>query len=103
VARALERQPVVLVAENPTRGLDIRATAEVQSRLRAAAEGGAAVLLYSSDLDEVLELADRILVVVSGAVREAPASADRTEVGAMMLGTVGGEDESVRRAPDRQG
>ncbi len=86
VARALERQPVVLVAENPTRGLDIRATAEVQSRLRAAAAGGAAVLLYSSDLDEVLELADRILVVVGGAVREAPASADRIEVGAMMLG-----------------
>ncbi|NNG15011.1 MAG: ATP-binding cassette domain-containing protein, partial [Gemmatimonadales bacterium] len=41
VARALERQPVVLVAENPTRGLDIRATVEVLARLRAAAEGGA--------------------------------------------------------------
>ena len=57
IARELSRRPRVIVAENPTRGLDIRATAAVHVRLRAAAEAGAAVLVHSSDLDEVLELA----------------------------------------------
>jgi len=86
MARAFERRPRVLVVENPTRGLDIRATAEVHRRLREAADGGMAVLVWSSDLDEVLEMADRVLVVHAGAVREAPRGADRAAVGAMMLG-----------------
>jgi simple sugar transport system ATP-binding protein len=85
VARALERQPRVLVAENPTRGLDVRAAAEVHARLRAAAEAGAAVLVYCNDLDEVLALGDRILVAANGLVTEAPADADRLVLGAMML------------------
>ena len=58
VARELSRRPRVVVAENPTRGLDIRATATIHARLRRAASAGAAVLFHSSDLDEVLELAD---------------------------------------------
>jgi len=86
IARALARRPGVLVAENPTRGLDIRATADVHRRLREAAAAGMAVLVWSSDLDEVLELADRVVVVHRGAVREAPCDADRAVVGAMMLG-----------------
>ncbi len=86
MARAFERRPAVLVAENPTRGLDIRATAEVHRRLREAAAGGMAVLVWSSVLDEVLELADRVLVVHAGVVREAPRGADRATIGAMMLG-----------------
>ncbi len=85
VARALERHPRVLVAENPTRGLDVRAAAEVHARLRAAAEAGAAVLVYCNDLDEVLALAGRILVAADGLVTEAPAEADRLVLGAMML------------------
>jgi simple sugar transport system ATP-binding protein len=86
LARALERRPRLLIAENPTRGLDIRATREVHGRLRAAAELGVAVVIYSSDLDEVLSLAPRVLVVHRGVVREAPVGADRRAVGAMMLG-----------------
>jgi ABC-type uncharacterized transport system ATPase subunit len=87
IARELSRSPRVVVAENPTRGLDLRATAAVHARLRAAAEAGAAVLVHSSDLDEVLELADRVLVVSRGVVAE-PVSgraAGREEIGAMML------------------
>jgi simple sugar transport system ATP-binding protein len=87
VARELSRRPRVVVAENPTRGLDLRATAAVHRRLRAAAESGAAVLVHSSDLDEVLELAHRVLVVSRGLVSE-PASgrtAGREEIGALML------------------
>jgi simple sugar transport system ATP-binding protein len=86
LARALERGPRLLIAENPTRGLDIRATREIHGRLRAAAIRGVAVVVYSTDLDEVLSLGERVLVVHRGIVREAPAGADRRAVGAMMLG-----------------
>lgn len=89
LARALAGGPRILVAENPTRGLDVRATAELHERLRAAAQAGVAVFLYSTDLDEVLELGQRVLVVHAGQVREAPHGAGRGEVGEMMLGLSG--------------
>jgi general nucleoside transport system ATP-binding protein len=76
--------PTAVVAENPTRGLDVRATAAVHERLRAAAGTGAAVILYSSDIDEVLLLADRVLVVYDGRVSEAPV--ERDAVGRAMVG-----------------
>ncbi len=76
LGRELESHPVLLVAENPTRGLDLIATATVHSRLREAATHGAAVIVYSSDLDEVLGLADRVLVVYGGVVRELPRAHD---------------------------
>jgi len=85
MARAFERRPRVLVAENPTRGLDVQAAAAVHARLRAAAAAGAAVLIYSNDLDEVLELGDRVLVAANGEITEAPAGADRRQLGEMML------------------
>jgi general nucleoside transport system ATP-binding protein len=72
------------VVENPTRGLDIRASHAVHDRLRGAAANGAAVVLYSSDLDEVLALATRIFVIHSGRIRECPG--DREAVGRAMLG-----------------
>jgi simple sugar transport system ATP-binding protein len=90
LAAALERQPEVLVAENPTRGLDIKATAEIHARLREAAKQGVAVLFHSSDLDEVVELADRVLVVREGRVIELPEGATRQEIGARMLVEVPG-------------
>ena len=73
-----------IVAENPTRGLDVRAAADVHARLRAARNRGAAVVVYSSDLDEVLALADRVLVMHAGTLRET--SRDRARVGRAMLG-----------------
>jgi simple sugar transport system ATP-binding protein len=85
VARELSRNPAVVVAENPTRGLDVRATEEIHGRLRDAAAQGAAVLVYSSDLDEVLVLSHRIVVVARGTLLDAPAGASRTEIGALML------------------
>ena len=86
LARALHARPGLLVAENPTRGLDLRATAELHRRLQGAADAGVAVLLHSADLDEVLELGERVLVVYRGRVSEAPAGADRQTVGRLMLG-----------------
>jgi simple sugar transport system ATP-binding protein len=85
VARELSRVPAVIVAENPTRGLDISAAAAIHLRLRSAAAAGAAVLFHSADLDEVLHLADRVIVVTRGMISEAPPGASRSEIGAMML------------------
>ncbi|MEO8090221.1 MAG: ABC transporter ATP-binding protein [Gemmatimonadales bacterium] len=85
VARELSRTPAVIIAENPTRGLDISAAAAIHARLRSAAAAGAAVLFYSADLDEVLYLADRVIVVTRGTISEAAAGASRSEIGAMML------------------
>ena len=85
VARELARQPRVVVAENPTRGLDLRAAAAIHARLRAAAAAGAAVLVYSSDLDEVLALAARVLVASRGTLIEPPPGASRAQVGELMV------------------
>ena len=81
---ASSREGLAIVAENPTRGLDVRATIDVRARLRSACAAGAAIVLYSSDLDEVLLLATRVLVMYAGTVRET--SLDRDEIGRAMLG-----------------
>ncbi|HYW51090.1 MAG TPA: ATP-binding cassette domain-containing protein [Gemmatimonadaceae bacterium] len=83
LGRELAGTPAALVVENPTRGLDIRATADVHDALRAARDAGTAVVMYSSDLDEVLLLADRVLVVTGGRVREV--TGDRETIGRAML------------------
>lgn len=85
LARALDLAPRVVVAENPTRGLDLQATAAVHARLRSAAAGGAGVLVYSADLDEILELASRVVVVHRGVVLPVPPGASRAELGRLML------------------
>jgi general nucleoside transport system ATP-binding protein len=86
VARELARDPAVIVAENPTRGLDVVAGVGIHARLRSAAASGAAVLFYSTDLDEVLALAGRVIVVARGVISEVPPQASRATIGAMMLG-----------------
>jgi len=85
LARELGALPKLIVAENPTRGLDVRATSEIRQRLRAAAESGAAVVWYSSDLDELVAEAHRVLVLYDGRVRQCVVSRD--EIGRAMLGT----------------
>ena len=84
LGRELADQPQALVVENPSRGLDFKATAAVQQALRDARDSGTAVVVYSSDLDEVLLLADRVYVIHTGTVREV--RGDRDEVGRVMLG-----------------
>jgi ABC-type uncharacterized transport system ATPase subunit len=54
-------------------------------RLREAAEGGAAVLVHASDLDEVLDLSTRVLVMSAGVLFEPPPGAGRSEIGSLML------------------
>jgi len=84
LGRELVPQPQALVVENPSRGLDFRATFAVHAALRSARNSGSAVLLYSSDLDEVLALADRVYAMHDGVVSEV--ARDREVVGRAMLG-----------------
>jgi ABC-type uncharacterized transport system ATPase subunit len=70
LARELGAQPPMIVAENPTRGLDVRASADVMDQLAAASNAGAAVVVYSSDLEDLIGFVDRLLVCFGGSVRE---------------------------------
>jgi ABC-type uncharacterized transport system ATPase subunit len=89
LARALSKQPQVLMASQPTRGLDVGATEYVRSRLLEEAQRGAAVLLISEDLDEVRALADNIAVIFEGEIMGVvPASKATVELlGLMMTGS----------------
>jgi simple sugar transport system ATP-binding protein len=68
LARELANEPRVLVAAQPTRGLDVGAIEYMSGQLRAAADGGVAVLLISTELEEILDLADRIIVISNGRI-----------------------------------
>jgi general nucleoside transport system ATP-binding protein len=68
LARELSADPVVLVAAQPTRGLDVGAVEYVAAQLRRAAAAGVAVLLVSTELEEILSLADRICVISDGRI-----------------------------------
>ncbi|HEX9012614.1 MAG TPA: ATP-binding cassette domain-containing protein, partial [Anaerolineaceae bacterium] len=96
-ARALSRSPEVVIASQPTRGLDVGATDYIRTKLLEQRDRGAGVLLISEDLDEVLALSDRIAVMYEGEiVGILPAEeATRTELGLMMSG--------ARRAAPEEG
>jgi general nucleoside transport system ATP-binding protein len=86
IAREFTRNPKVIVAHSPSRGLDVRACAAVHERLLNARSAGAAILLISDDLDEVLSLSDRIGVMTRGRIAaEFAAPADRQAVGRIMV------------------
>ncbi len=68
VAREFERQPKVLIAAQPTRGVDVGAIEFIHQRIVRARDEGAGVLLVSSELDEILALSDRILVMYEGRI-----------------------------------
>ncbi|HWL45840.1 MAG TPA: ABC transporter ATP-binding protein [Ilumatobacter sp.] len=68
LARELSNEPQVLIAAQPTRGLDVGAIEYMSDRLRKAAADGVGVLLISSELEEILDLADRILVISDGRI-----------------------------------
>jgi simple sugar transport system ATP-binding protein len=88
LARELSRDLALLVAEEPTQGVDVGAQEAIHALLRSAAAGGTAVLLVSSDLGELRALSDRVLVMFSGAiVRELPvAEASDEALGEAMAG-----------------
>ncbi|MCB2102661.1 MAG: ABC transporter ATP-binding protein, partial [Rhodobacterales bacterium] len=88
LARELSGDVDVLVVANPVFGLDFAAVADIRGQIMAARNRGVAVLLVSEDLDEILELSDRIGVMFHGGlVYETPiAEADLTVIGRHMAG-----------------
>jgi ABC-type uncharacterized transport system ATPase subunit len=92
----------VLIVANPVFGLDFASVADIHARLLQARALGTAILLVSEDLDELLELSDRILVMTDGGIVHATdaAGADRAELGRWMAGH--GQHENSSTTPDTQ-
>jgi len=88
LARELSEEVSVLIAANPVFGLDFAAVSDIHSRIRDARDRGAAVLLVSEDLDELLELSDRIVVMSGGRIvhETVTAKADTGVIGRAMAG-----------------
>lgn len=90
IARSLSRQPCCVLAAQPTRGLDVGATEYVRSKLLEQRDRGASVLLVSEDLDEIMELSDRIAVMYEGRIMGVLSAAEASEevLGLMMSGAM---------------
>lgn len=88
LAREMNTGPVLMVAVHPTRGLDVGATATVRELLLSQRESGSALLLISEDLDEILQLSDRIAVMYEGEIRGIVSSENvkMEKIGLMMAG-----------------
>ena len=88
LAREMEHGPDLLLVGQPTRGVDIGAIEFIHRRLIAMRDAGKAVLLVSVELDEILSLADRILVMFDGRItgEVAGAEADERQIGLLMAG-----------------
>jgi len=99
LARELGRKPKLLVAAQPTRGLDVGAIEFVHRRILAARDAGTAVLLVSLELEEILALADRILVLFGGRVVSEVPAAEATAEGLGLLMTGGGAGRGRESGP----
>lgn len=88
LAREMSSEPQVLVVATPTRGLDVSAMESIRTLLLEAAAGGAGVLMISEDLAEILDLADRIAVILRGRIQGIldAEGADAEQVGILMMG-----------------
>ena len=93
LAREIERDPGILLVGQPTRGVDIGAIELIHRRLLELRDAGKAILLVSADLDEIMHLSDRILVMFAGRISgEVPAgAATERELGLLMAGADSGE------------
>ncbi len=100
LARELSGTPKVLLAAQPTRGIDLAATRYIHERLRSEAGEGIAVLVISEDLDEVIAVSDRILVMYEGAIvgEGDPRTTTREALGLMMAGVAPAKAEQPSTA-----
>lgn len=99
LARVLSSKPRVIIASQPTRGLDVGATEYVRNKLLEQRDRGAAVLLISEDLDEILVLSDRIAVIYEGRIVGVLSAQEvsRERLGMMMSGAL---EANVREVTD---
>lgn len=101
VAREFSSEPDLIIADQPTRGIDVGATEFIRKRLVELSREGAAVLLVSADLSEVMEMSDRLLIFYGG---EIAACFDDTDtvtdevMGEYMLGLRRQDDEKIEEA-----
>jgi len=87
LAREISSEPKFMIAVQPTRGLDVGAIEGVQKLLLAQRESGAAILLISEELEELLTLSDRIYVIYEGEIMGEISDGDINKIGEMMTGT----------------
>jgi len=88
LAREIERNPLVMLVGQPTRGVDIGAIEFIHKRLVALRDAGKAVLLVSVELDEIMALSDRILVLCAGRItgERLPEATNARDLGLLMAG-----------------
>lgn len=98
LAREISSQPAVMIAMQPTRGLDVGAIEGVHRLLLAQRDAGASVLLISEELDELLELSDRIYVLYEGEVMGEVTDGDLEKIGMMMTGIRSDPADPVQEA-----
>ena len=95
VAREFDRDVALVIASQPTRGIDVGSIEYIHSRIVEERDNDAAVLIISSELDEITALSDRILVMYEGRIAgEFGPEATTTEIGLAMLGSQGEEQAS---------
>jgi ribose transport system ATP-binding protein len=78
-------EPKVMILDEPTRGIDVGAKAEIYRLMRALAENGAVILMISSDMEEILNMSDRVAVMHEGEISGVLDRADCTEQNIMQL------------------
>lgn len=101
VARECSTEPDLLIAEQPTRGVDIGAAQFIHQKLLELRSDDCAILLVSADLNEILEISDSLLVMYEGkivAFFEEPSKVSEEELGLYMLGIHRQDEEHIRRA-----
>lgn len=99
IARELSDQPTLLIANQPTRGVDVGAMEFIHKKIIELRDGGAAVLMISADLNEVMEVSDAILVMYNGRIAayfEDAAEVTEEELGYYMLGVKSEDPEVIR-------
>jgi general nucleoside transport system ATP-binding protein len=98
IARALSQKPKVVIAASPTRGLDVAATVYVHDKLRGCRDAGAAIVLISTDLDEIIALSDRIAILYQGRIiATVSPTTPREKLGLAMGGkTISNNDKPAR-------
>ena len=101
LAREIHRDPDLLIANQPTRGVDVGAIEFIRESILDQREAGTGVILLSEDLDEIIDMSDRILVIYEGefVYETTPSEADRERIGLEMTG--GGETDTDRQGTAR--